>query len=235
MTQKMRKMSLANDREINVVIIDYEAGNLFSVQHACKAVGLDRHITNKPSEVISADAIILPGVGAFGDAMSNLRMLDLIQPLRDFAASGKPFMGICLGMQLLFSESEEFGNVKGLNIVEGSTIKFQEISENGERMKVPQIGWNRIFSPSDKENWNGTPLECIADGEFMYFIHSFYVCPSNKDQILALTNYEGVEYCSAVRKNNIFATQFHPEKSAVEGINIYRNWASIIRHYKENQ
>ena len=225
---------MADSREVAVAIIDYEAGNLFSVQHACKTVGLDCRITNKPDEVTNADALILPGVGAFGDAMNSLRILDLIQPLKDFAASGKPFLGICLGMQLLFSESEEFGNAKGLNIVEGRVTRFPEINENGEKVKIPHIGWNRIYNPSDKNGWSGTELEHIVDGEFMYFIHSFYVCPHSKDQILSLTNYEGIEYCSAVKKNNIFAIQFHPEKSAGEGIKIYRNWATVVKENKEN-
>lgn len=226
---------MADKREVAVAIIDYEAGNLFSVQHACKTVGLDCRITNKPDEVTNADALILPGVGAFGDAMNSLRILDLIQPLKDFAASGKPFLGICLGMQLLFSESEEFGNVKGLNIVEGRVTRFPEINENGEKVKIPHIGWNRIYNPSGKNGWSGTELEHIVDGEFMYFIHSFYACPNSKDQILSLTNYEGIEYCSAVKKNNIFAIQFHPEKSAGEGIKIYRNWATAVKENKENR
>lgn len=225
---------MADNREIKVAIIDYEAGNLFSVQHACKTVGLNCRITNKPDDIISADALILPGVGAFGDAMNNLRMLDLIQPLKDFASSGKPFLGICLGMQLLFSESEEFGTVKGLNIIEGRVIKFPERNEKSERVKIPHIGWNKIYNPSSREFWNDTALEHIMDGEFMYFVHSFYVCPNGSDQILSITNYEGTEYCSAIKKENIFATQFHPEKSAKEGIKIYRNWATAVKESKEN-
>jgi glutamine amidotransferase len=227
-------MLMACNRKGTVAIIDYEAGNLFSVQHACETVGLDWRITNNPDEVKNADALILPGVGAFGDAMNNLKMLGLIQPLKDFAASGKPFLGICLGMQLLFSESEEFGNVKGLNILEGRVTKFPEINENGKRVKIPHIGWNRIYNPPKGEGWSNTALEHIADGEFMYFIHSFYVCPCSKDQILSLTDYEGIEYCSAVKKDNIFATQFHPEKSAEEGMKIYFHWATYVKKRKEN-
>jgi imidazole glycerol-phosphate synthase subunit HisH len=215
---------------IKVAIVDYEAGNLFSVQQACKTVGLDPIITNTPEELINADAIVLPGVGAFGDAMNNLHRLDLIQPLREFVVCGKPFLGICLGMQLLFSESEEFGNNKGLNFIEGTVKKFPPKNKNNELIKVPQIGWNKIFSKSTKEiSWQGTPLEPIINGEFMYFVHSYYASPSNENQILALTNYCGVEYCSAVIKDNIFATQFHPEKSAIEGIKIYQTWAQSIK------
>ena len=224
------------DKEnINVVIVDSEAGNLFSVQHACKIVGLNSVITTKPEDIRKADALILPGVGAFGDAMKNLRKLDLVQPLREFAASGRPFMGICLGMQILFSKSEEFGNHEGLNLIDGNVVKFPSVNDNGSKIKVPQIGWNRIFYPSEVENtWDGTPLEQVINGEFMYFVHSYYACPLNAENVLAVTGYEGLKYCSAVIKGNIFATQFHPEKSAIEGIKIYRNWANKIIGNWEN-
>src|SRR4030042_7056959 len=224
------------DKEnINVVIVDSEAGNLVSVQHACKIVGLNPVITNKPEDIRKADALILPGVGAFGDAMKNLRKLDLVQPLRELSASGRPFMGICLGMQILFSKSEEFGNHEGLNLIDGNVVKFPSVNDNGSKIKVPQIGWNRIFYPSEVENtWDGTPLEQVINGEFMYFVHSYYACPLNAENVLAVTGYEGLKYCSAVIKGNIFATQFHPEKSAIEGIKIYRNWANKIIGNWEN-
>jgi len=226
---------MPDKKNINVVIVDSEAGNLFSVQHACKIVGLTPVITNKPEDIRKADALILPGVGAFGDAMKNLRKLDLVQPLREFAASGRPFMGICLGMQILFSKSEEFGNHEGLNLIDGNVVKFPSVNDNGSKIKVPQIGWNRIFYPSEVENtWDGTPLEQIINGEFMYFVHSYYACPLNSENVLAVTGYEGLKYCSAVIKGNIFATQFHPEKSAIEGIKIYRNWANKIIGNWEN-
>lgn len=219
----------------SVAIVDYAAGNLFSVEHACKAVGLTPVITGTPEDILQSDALILPGVGAFGDAMKNLRKLDLILPLREFAASGKPFMGICLGMQLLFSGSEEFGEHEGLNLIEGSVVKFPSINEYGEKNKIPQIGWNQIAYPSEsQEQWHDTPLEQVANNEFMYFVHSFYASPRNKENILAVTKYGGLSYCSAVIKENIFATQFHPEKSAVEGMKIYRYWANKIIGNKEN-
>jgi glutamine amidotransferase len=217
-----------------IAIVDYEAGNLFSVQHACKSVGLDHIIANKPEEVMSANALILPGVGAFGAAMDNLRKLDLIQPLRDFASTGKPLIGICLGMQLLFSESEEFGSHKGLNLIEGTIVKFPSTDKNGESIKVPQIGWNRIFKHSGLlEGWDNTPLEKILDGEFMYFVHSYYACPDYEKHILSVTNYGGLDFCSSVVKDNVFATQFHPEKSAKEGMKIYQYLAASIVNNKE--
>ena len=219
----------------SVAIVDYEAGNLFSVEHACKAVGLKPVITNKPEDILKSDALILPGVGAFGDAMKSLSKLALDQPLREFVATGKPFMGICLGMQLLFSKSEEYGEHKGLNLIEGDVVKFPSVNEYGEKNKIPQIAWNQIKNPSeDRGKWRDTPLEQIANGEFMYFVHSFYAKPQNSEDILALTEYGGLEYCSAIIKKNIFATQFHPEKSASEGIKIYRYWAKNIIDNRKN-
>lgn len=219
----------------SVSIVDYDAGNLFSVEHACKSVGVAPIIISKPEDIYRADALILPGVGAFGDAMKNLRKLDLVQPLKEFAASGKPFMGICLGMQLLFSRSEEFGEHEGLNLIDGDVVKFQNVNEYGQKNKIPQIGWNQITYPSKfGESWRDTPLEQITDGEFMYFIHSFHAKPRNSENVLAVTEYGGLTYCSAVIKENIFATQFHPEKSAVEGMKIYRYWANKIIGNKEN-
>lgn len=226
---KIKPSAMPKKQKIRVAIVDYKAGNLFSVEQACKIVGLNPVITSEPVEVLKADAVILPGVGAFGAAMKNLDNLDLVQPLRDFTASGKPFMGICLGMQLLFTKSEEFGKSEGLNLIEGDVVRFPPVNHNGGKMKVPQVGWNRIFRPSGaSEKWDHTPLEDIIDGEFMYFVHSFYARPSNPDNILSVTDYEGVKYCSSVIKNNIFATQFHPEKSAGEGLKIYRYWANKI-------
>jgi glutamine amidotransferase len=219
----------------SVAIVDYDAGNLFSVEHACKNVGLAPMIISTPEDVRQADALILPGVGAFGDAMRNLRKLGLVQPLKEFAASGKPFLGICLGMQLLFSRSEEFGEHKGLNLIEGNVVKFPTVNKDGYKNKIPQIGWNQIrFHSKGRESWHNTPLEQISNGEFMYFIHSFYVEPRNSENILSVTEYCGLNYCSAVIKENIFATQFHPEKSAAEGIKIYHRWANMIIGNKEN-
>jgi glutamine amidotransferase len=226
----MHKMNLGI-----VAIVDYEAGNLFSVEHACKAVGLTPVITSIPKDIFQSDALILPGVGAFGDAMKNLRKLDLIQPLLEFAASGKPFMGICLGMQLLFTRSEEFGEHEGLNLIDGNVVKFPPVNACGENNRIPQIGWNKITYPPEcgQKWWHDTPLEQITNGEFMYFVHSFYADPRISENILAVTSYGGLCYCSAVRSNNIFATQFHPEMSAAEGIKIYRNWANKITGNRE--
>ena len=210
-----------------IVIIDYNAGNLFSVEHACLQAGLDTVVTSDKKIIQTANAIILPGVGAFGDAMNNLKKLDLISILRDKVNSGVPLLGVCLGLQLLFTESEEFGTHKGLNLVEGNILKFPK-KLNGQDIKVPQIGWNKIYN-NNLNNWNKSPLVGIPNEEYMYFVHSYYANPSNKNEIATVTNYEGVEYCSSILKKNIFATQFHPEKSAKWGIEIYKNWAKSIK------
>jgi len=214
------------NKDIDVVIIDYMLGNLFSVKHACIHVGLIPHVTFEKDIIKKAKAIILPGVGAFGDAINNLNKLDLKSPIIDFVQSGKPLFGICLGMQLLFEESEEFGNNKGLGLIKGSINKFPSVICN-KKIRIPQIGWNSIYN-SKKNKWANTALKSIEQNEFMYFVHSFYAKPNNVNEILSYTNYEGFEYCSAITKDSIFATQFHPEKSGEKGLKIYSNLRQII-------
>jgi glutamine amidotransferase len=174
-------------------------------------------------------------VGAFGEAMDNLKKMDLVEPIKDFVASGKPFMGVCLGLQLLFSESEEFGLFKGLDLVKGRVVKFPGKNESGATVKVPQIGWNQIELPKHRKNWDNTPLAGISPQEFMYFVHSYFVSPENQSDILSTTCYEGINYCSSILHNNIFASQFHPEKSASFGIKIYENWAKQVKIFKESK
>lgn len=208
---------------MKVTIIDYQLGNLFSVQQACLYLGFDAEVSSDANRIAKADAIILPGVGAFADAMHNMQKLDLIEPIKDFVSSNKPFMGICLGLQLLFSESEEFGIHKGLDLIEGVVKKFpsQDIDEG--KLKVPQIAWNTI-SPNQQSAWDNSPLSLCNFGDYMYFVHSFYVQPATDEVVLSTTNYGGYTYCSSILKNNIFACQFHPEKSGLGGIKIYKSW-----------
>ena len=212
---------------IKVAIIDYGLGNLFSIKQACENVGLKPFITANEKTISKSDAIILPGVGAFGHAMNCLRDNYLIEPLLEFAKSGKPFMGVCLGMQLLFSKSEEFGLNNGLNIINGSIRKFPN-SFKGHNIKSPQIQWNRI-KKNNSNDWSNSPLKNIKNDTFMYFVHSFYCEPTNKSNILAYTNHMGFEYASAVIKDNIIGFQFHPEKSSLQGIQIYSSWANLIK------
>lgn len=206
-----------------VIIIDYNLGNLFSVKQACDTVGMNSKVSSSITDILEADALILPGVGAFIEAMNNLKAMGLVDPIKKSVLSGKPFFGICLGLQLIFSKSEEFGSGEGLDLIKGVIKKFPpEI--NDVKIKVPQISWNQISI--HKKSWDNTPLYNISDNEFMYFVHSYYVQPDSEGCILTKTNYEGLNYCSAIGEGNIFATQFHPEKSASNGIKIYHNWAT---------
>ncbi len=150
-----------------------------------------------------------------------------IEPIHDFVKTGKQFLGICLGMQLLFSQSEEFGINRGLDLIHGNIVKFPKTNNENNFLQVPQIQWNKIHKSREKE-WNNSPLEGINDGEYMYFVHSFYAIPKDENVILSYTEYGGIEYASSVIKDNIVGLQFHPEKSAKEGIKIYQNWASQI-------
>lgn len=207
-----------------VVIIDYSLGNLFSVKQACDTVGINAKISSSKKDIDEADALILPGVGAFIEAMQNLESLDIVDTIKSNVSNGKPIFGVCLGLQLLFSKSEEFGSGNGLDLIAGTIKKFPE-SVNGKKIRVPQIAWNKIHE--HKQSWTNTPLKDINQDEFMYFVHSYYVDPTEESCILTKTNYEGMEYCSGILQDNIFATQFHPEKSAEKGISIYKNWAIL--------
>lgn len=215
-----------------VAIIDYEMSNVLSVQRACENSGLNAFVTSDKTEVLSADASILPGVGAFGDAMDALRKLDLVDAIYKFVESGKPFMGICLGMQLLMSRSFEFGEHEGLSIVKGDTVIFNEPqTESGEILKVPQVGWNHIHYSNERQAvnlWKDTLLNGIEDGEYMYFVHSYYVMPDDFSIVVSKTRYGNIDFCSSFQVDNIFACQFHPEKSGPKGLEICNNFRNMI-------
>ena len=216
----------------NVVIVDCGVGNLFSVKRACNSVGIQAGITSRKQEILSADAVILPGVGAFGNAIESLRKLDLIHVLKDVATSPKPFVGICLGMHLLMDESEEFGSYQGLGIIKGSVIRFDNpVGVSGKKLKVPHVGWGRIHRNIDirGDSWESSMLEGLSDGEFMYFVHSFYVKPENSSLVLSTTQYGNIEFCSSLQSRNIFACQFHPERSGIHGLKVYGKMASFIK------
>jgi len=217
-----------------VAVVDYEMGNIFSVARACQHAGLRPLVTADAAAMMGSAALILPGVGAFGDAMENLTRFDLVAPIKDFIESGRPFMGICLGMQLLLTESEEFGRHKGLDIIEGTVVRFPPVDREQRSIKVPQVGWNRIHRPDDVSgrDWQNSPLVNIANHEYMYFVHSYYPVPDDPETILSVTRYEGCEYASSIWSKNIFACQYHPEKSAVAGMTIYGNFAARVKQGK---
>ena len=213
---------------VNAVIVDFGLGNLYSVKHACEHVGIQATITNAKTMFERADVIILPGIGAFGDAIHTLTKLGLVPVLREAALSGKPLVGVCLGMQLLMTESHEFGRHPGLGLVEGQVVKFEGPVEGNQTLKVPQVGWNRIQKKGNRE-WDNSPLAGVRDGEFMYFVHSYYVQPRDKSVVLATTMYGNIEFCSSLIVKNIFATQFHPERSGPRGLQIYGNIAAFAK------
>jgi glutamine amidotransferase len=196
-----------------MVVVDYERGNLRSVQKALEHVGAKAVVTRDTHAVAKADKMILPGVGAFADCMENLKSFHLIEPIMEFLTTGRPFLGICLGLQLLFTESEEFGFTKGLNIIPGRVVRFPK------GLKVPHMGWNAV------EIWKkDCPLlKGIKEGSYFYFVHSYYVVPFDFSVVSTSTTY-GVEYTPMVWKENIFATQFHPEKSQSLGLTILENF-----------
>lgn len=217
---------------VKAAVVDYGLGNLFSVQRACERVGMEVVVTPRKEEILRADVVVLPGVGAFGDAMATLRRLDLVEVLRDIANSDKPLIGICLGIQLLMSESFEFGVHKGLGVIEGSVVRFENPQEGDRLLKVPQVQWNRIFHPSGRRQegdpWRETPLGGLAEGQFMYFVHSFYSRPTDPSVVLSVSRYGDVEFCSALRWRNVFACQFHPERSGSAGLLVYQNVARAV-------
>ena len=210
-----------------IAIIDYRLSNMFSVQHAFDYLRIPAMITSDPVQVRNSRGAVLPGVGAFGDAMINLKKNQLDLAIHDLVAVGKPLLGVCLGLQLLFTDSREFGHHQGLNLIKGAVRKFPGKNSKGEQLKVPQIGWNTIRRPRVNA-WKNTPLRSLKNGSYMYFVHSFYVKPVDGQVITSFTNYQGVEYCSSVAQGHIFATQFHPEKSGAPGIGIYKDW---VEHY----
>ena len=209
-----------------VVIIDYGHGNLYSINQVCIHLGYKPIISSDEKEILSADSLILPGVGAFKVAMDELANKDLIEPIKEFVKKGNNMMGVCLGMQLLFETSEEFGINNGLGLINGNVKKFPS-SLNGKKIRIPQIGWNKIFKDKSINKWENTPLKEISEEDYMYFIHSYYANPSDAKDILSFSNYQDIKYCTSVQKENIFGFQFHPEKSAEKGITIYKNFLSL--------
>jgi len=199
-----------------IIVIDYGMGNLRSVQKAFEKLGFDARISPSPDDVRAAEKIVLPGVGAFGDAMTELRARGLAEAVVDEVKKGKPFFGMCLGLQLLFEVSHERGEHRGLGILKGEVVRF----DVGD-LKVPHMGWNRVKHLKTAPHLSGIP-----DGAFMYFAHSYYVVPEDDSVVATVTRY-GVDFASSVWRDNIFATQFHPEKSQDYGLRILRNFGKL--------
>ena len=200
-----------------IAIIDYEMGNLRSVQKAFERVGHEAVITSDPAVLADAAKIVLPGVGAFRDAIAALRERKLVEPIRATIAGGKPFLGICLGLQMLFDKSYEDGEYEGLGIVPGEVVRFKVPPE----FKVPHMGWNQVRFQKRPPIFDG-----IEDGAHFYFVHSYYVVPRDESVIATETDYSG-EFCSGIWNKNLFAVQFHPEKSQTAGLRVLKNFAEL--------
>ena len=201
-----------------ITVVDYGVGNLHSVAKALEKVGAETRVTSDWRDVEKSDGVVLPGVGAFKDSMDAMHRSDLAKAIKGFINSGKPFLGVCVGLQMLFSESEEFGKSKGLNVFAGKVVKFNQ------GQKVPHMGWNQIQIKKQ-----GNPLlKGLKDGDFLYFVHSFYVVPENSNITATSTDY-GLDFTSMVWEKNVFGTQFHPEKSQGVGLKIYENFKELVQ------
>lgn len=201
-----------------IAIIDYQMGNLRSVQKGFEKVGHEATITSDPRELAKADKMILPGVGAFADAIAEVRKREMVEPIKTHISAGKPFLGICLGLQLLFDVSYEDGEHEGLGVLKGEVRRFDLPSG----FKVPHMGWNQaIFR-------HRTPLfEGIDEGTHFYFVHSYYVAPHDPEVVAVEADY-GHPFCAAIGRDNLFATQFHPEKSQENGLRLLKNFAELV-------
>lgn len=200
-----------------LAIIDYQMGNLRSVQKGFERVGAAATIINEPEQIRAAAKIVLPGVGAFGDAITELRRRNLVEPIREAIAAGKPFLGICLGLQLLFDVSYEGGEFQGLGIIPGEVRRFELPRE----YKIPHMGWNRVIHKHRSPLFTNIP-----DHESFYFVHSYYVVPRDPNVVSTTTDYGG-EFCSSICRENLMATQFHPEKSQARGLELLKNFATL--------
>ena len=205
---------------MDITIIDYGMGNLRNVQKAFEHIGVGARISSQADDLSRADGLILPGVGAFGDAMDNLHTAGLVEPIRQNVQSGKPLLGICLGLQLLFEKSTEMGEHKGLGLLPGQVIRF------GNDLKVPHIGWNQLDVTA--RGSTSLLLANIPDHSYAYFVHSYRVVPDDPDCVLTTTEY-GIHFVSIVGQGNVFGAQPHPEKSQDVGLELLRNYARIVK------
>lgn len=207
-----------------IAVVDYGVGNLRSVHKALDAAGAPAKVIRAPDELVGAWGIVLPGVGAFGDAARNLRAARFEEPLLDAISAGVPLLGICVGMQLLFDESEELGRHVGLGVIPGRVMRFprQMPGQDGTPLKVPQIGWNQLHHAGSDPLLAGVP-----DGAYAYFVHSYYCAPSEPPTTIATTHF-GLEYASVARRGLVWGIQCHPEKSQTVGLRILRNFADIV-------
>lgn len=212
-----------------LVVIDYGVGNLLSVCRAFEACGAKVELTGAAERIAAADRLVVPGVGAFGDCTDELNRRRLVGPILEFIASGRPVLGICVGMQMLLSVGEEFGEHAGLGVVPGRVRAIPSTTADGCAHKIPHIGWSALVKPSADTEWAGTILAGVAPGTTCYFVHSFTAEPQDARYRLADCGYNGRQISAAIRAGNVYGTQFHPEKSGEVGLRILRNFLALER------
>lgn len=212
-------------RETKVTVVDYGLGNLYSVQRALETCGAHVSVTSVPEEIEAAERLVLPGVGAFADGMQGLYERELVEPLRKYAGTGRPLLGICLGMQMLATASEEFGEHAGLSFIPGRVVAIADKTVDGRPHKIPHIGWTSLM-PAAGTQWSGTPLEETVTGTPVYLVHSYHVVPRDPVHLLAECEYGGHRITAAICTGKIFGFQFHPEKSGPAGLAILRRFLS---------
>lgn len=210
-----------------ISILDYGVGNIFSLTKAFEHCGAEVLLISEPSQLKQVDKLILPGVGAFAKAMEGLNKRDFVEPIKEYALSGKPLLGICLGAQMLLSESHEYGIHSGLDLIKGKVIKISDIEEKAVNHKVPYVAWSELHKPENNMSWDKTILSGIQPGTTAYFVHSFTFIPDNIENRLADTFYDGIKLCAAVKNENIYGTQFHPERSGKFGLQIINNFIQL--------
>ena len=220
-------------KQLTIAIIDYGMGNIQSVRNALELLHCEPRIFNEPEGLIDVDAIVLPGVGAFEDGMKDLRANNLDNALKEFSQTDRPLLGICLGMQLFMTSSEENGHHDGLNIIKGKVVRFKDPNDHSNNYKIPQIGWNALSPPNnkrnglDKKHWDNSILKGFDEKLYMYFLHSYYVLSEDEQIILSETSYGRDLFCSVFQKDNIIGCQFHPERSGEQGLKILKNYLAL--------
>lgn len=214
---------------MKVTIIDYGLSNLLSVQHGFRHFGAETEVVNTPEAVLAAGALVLPGVGAFRDGMAGLARLGLVEPIRQKAAEGTPLLGICLGMQMLFDESEEFGSHPGLGLIPGRVVRIPDTAADGAPQRVPHISWAPLYPAAGRADFAGTALAGVTPGQECYFIHSYEAKPAHDADRLADTLYGGRPVCAAAQHGSVLGTQFHPEKSGPVGLTILEEYLALCR------
>jgi imidazole glycerol-phosphate synthase subunit HisH len=203
-----------------VAVIDYGVGNILSVTRGLEHCGAKVKVTSSPEEILAASRVVLPGVGAFANGMAELRRTGLDDVVREVATKETPLLGICLGMQMLLDESEEFGTNQGLGLIPGKVIAIPSTTIDGHPQKIPHIGWNSLVLPEGRQDWKDTLLDKVNPGDAVYFVHSFMASPTVPEDRLADCNYGGISISASISRGNIFGCQFHPEKSGMIGLKV---------------